>query len=66
MEDIPATKTPQGDTTAPSSRMDRRAVFFIAIAVFVQELIWNFYDAQAPADLRKYLSSAGLIGLVMG
>jgi MFS family permease len=47
-------------------RIRKRVVFLIATAVFGHELIWNFYDAQVPAELRRYVSSAGLIGLVMG
>jgi MFS family permease len=46
--------------------LDRGAVFLIAIAVFAQESVWNFYDAQVPASLQQYIGSAGLIGLIMG
>ncbi|WP_424532477.1 MFS transporter [Sphaerisporangium viridialbum] len=51
------------DAAPPTSR---GAVFWVAIAIFAQESVWNFYDAQVPASLRQYLSSAGLIGLIMG
>ncbi|GAA0995710.1 MFS transporter [Acrocarpospora macrocephala] len=47
-------------------RIRKRVVLLIATAVFGQELIWNFYDAQVPAELRRYVTSAGLIGLIMG
>ncbi|MFE6887317.1 MFS transporter [Streptomyces sp. NPDC057694] len=38
----------------------------MTLAVFAQESVWNFYDAQVPTELRKYLTSAGLVGLIMG
>jgi MFS family permease len=41
-------------------------VLLIAIAIFAQESVWNFYDAQVPASLQQYITSAGLIGLIMG
>ncbi|HEY0470050.1 MAG TPA: MFS transporter [Kribbella sp.] len=47
-------------------KVHRRTVLLIAVAIFAQEVVWNFYDAQVPAELRRYLSSAALIGLVMG
>jgi MFS family permease len=54
------------EKTAAKPRLDRRAVFLVAIAIFAQESVWNFYDAQVPESLRPYLSSAGVIGLIMG
>jgi MFS family permease len=53
---------------APPSRPNvaRKVVFLVAVAVFAQESVWNFYDAQVPASLRDYITSAGVIGLVMG
>ncbi|MGR3867550.1 MFS transporter [Streptomyces graminifolii] len=55
-------------TSAPAAgdRMNRSAVLWVALAVFAQEAVWNFYDAQVPEQLRHYFSSAGVIGLVMG
>ncbi|MGK3945063.1 MFS transporter [Streptomyces sp. RP5T] len=50
----------------PSDRMNRSAVLWVTLAVFAQEAVWNFYDAQVPEQLRHYFSSAGAIGLVMG
>ncbi|MFJ6699939.1 MFS transporter [Streptomyces sp. NPDC091272] len=47
-------------------RMNRSAVLWVAMAVFAQEAVWNFYDAQVPEQLRHYFSSAGIIGLIMG
>ncbi|HZX03996.1 MFS transporter [Kribbella sp.] len=41
-------------------------VVWVVLAVFAQESVWNFYDSQVPAQLRQYLTSAGLIGLIMG
>jgi len=54
------------EKTATKPRLDRRAVFLVAIAIFAQESVWNFYDAQVPASLKPYVSSAGVIGLIMG
>jgi MFS family permease len=54
------------EKTATKPRLDRRAVFLVAIAIFAQESVWNFYDAQVPESLRPYISSAGVIGLIMG
>lgn len=38
----------------------------VALAVFAQESTWNFYDAQVPTLLRDHLTSAALVGLLMG
>ncbi|MFC5826342.1 MFS transporter [Nonomuraea insulae] len=52
---------------APSrTRMSASAVLWVTLAVFAQESVWNFYDAQVPAQLRQYLTSAALVGLIMG
>jgi MFS family permease len=48
------------------TRMSGSTVLWVTLAVFAQESVWNFYDAQVPAQLRHYLASAGLIGLIMG
>ncbi|HEY0452674.1 MFS transporter [Actinophytocola sp.] len=61
----PADTAPDGKATA-KPRLDRRAVFLVAIAIFAQESVWNFYDAQVPESLKPYISSAGVIGLIMG
>jgi MFS family permease len=60
--------------TAPASRtgspdkhtLPIATVGLITLAIYGQEVVWNFYDAQVPVELRKYVTSAGLIGLVMG
>ncbi|MFI6436566.1 MFS transporter [Streptomyces sp. NPDC050759] len=44
----------------------RRITFLVALAVFAQESTWNFYEAQVPPLLREHLSSAALVGLLMG
>ncbi len=44
----------------------RRITFYVALAAFAQESTWNFYDAQVPPLLREHLTSAALIGLLMG
>jgi MFS family permease len=38
----------------------------LMLATYGQNITWNFYDAQVPIELSKYLSSAALIGLAMG
>ena len=48
------------------TRMSGSTVLWVTLAVFAQESVWNFYDAQVPAQLRQYLNSAGLVGLIMG
>jgi MFS family permease len=53
-------------TSARTERLNLRATLVIALAVFAQESVWNFYDAQVPALLRQHLTSAALIGLLMG
>lgn len=58
------TRSDHGATASPA--FNARASIFIAIAIFAQESVWNFYDAQVPASLRQYVSSAAVIGLLMG
>ncbi|MDH6219728.1 MFS transporter [Streptomyces pseudovenezuelae] len=56
-------------TTSPpgvGERMNRSAVSWVTLAVFAQEAVWNFYDAQVPEQLRQHFTSAGVIGLIMG
>ncbi|MCQ8193187.1 MFS transporter [Streptomyces rugosispiralis] len=61
---------PTTATTPPrpavGERMNRGAVLWVTLAVFAQEAVWNFYDAQVPEQLRRYFTSAGVIGLIMG
>lgn len=52
--------------TERPDRFNLRVSLVIALAVFAQESVWNFYDAQVPALLREHLTSAALIGLLMG
>ncbi|MFC8597133.1 MULTISPECIES: MFS transporter [unclassified Isoptericola] len=47
-------------------RLNLRAAMLVALAVFAQESVWNFYDAQVPASIAQYTTSAALIGLLMG
>ena len=54
------------DIVSRSPRAGRKIVLLVALAVFAQEATWNFYDAQVPPLLRQYVSSAAVIGLVMG
>lgn len=43
-----------------------RITFLVALAVFAQESMWNFYDNQVPPLLRDHIGSAALVGFVMG
>lgn len=54
---------------APNSeitRFNKSAALFVALAIFAQESVWNFYDAQVPASLKQYIGSAAVIGMLMG
>lgn len=51
---------------AEPQRMSGSTVLWVALAIFAQESVWNFYDAQVPAQLRNFVSSATVIGLIMG
>ncbi|MFC5433319.1 MFS transporter [Microbacterium suwonense] len=53
-------------TTGPRPKLNTRAAMLVALAVFAQESVWNFYDAQVPASIAEYTTSAALIGLLMG
>src|SRR6187431_1183530 len=57
---------PLRDASASPGRMSASAVLWVTLAVFAQESVWNFYDAQVPSELRQYLTSAGVVGLIMG
>ena len=50
----------------PRARLNTRAAMLVALAVFAQESVWNFYDAQVPASIAQHTTSAALIGLLMG
>ncbi|MER6938955.1 MFS transporter [Nocardioides sp. NPDC000441] len=53
--------------TAPPRQLGpRRITLLVALAVFAQESMWNFYDSQVPPLLRDHLASAALVGFVMG
>ncbi|MEU3294452.1 MFS transporter [Streptomyces longwoodensis] len=43
-----------------------RVPALISLAVFAQESAWNFYEAQVPPLVSTYVSSAALVGLLMG
>lgn len=54
-------------TTATSvRRAQTRITLLVALAVFAQESTWNFYDAQVPPLLREHITSAALVGFLMG
>jgi MFS family permease len=44
----------------------RKITFFIALTLFAQEATWNFYDNQVPVLLREHVTSAALVGALMG
>ncbi len=44
----------------------RRITLLIALTLFAQESTWNFYDNQVPVLLREHVSSAALVGALMG
>ncbi|MFI9489266.1 MFS transporter [Promicromonospora sp. NPDC052451] len=54
------------ETSATAGKLNTRAAMLVALAVFAQESVWNFYDAQVPASIAQYTTSAALIGLLMG
>ncbi|WP_250036337.1 MFS transporter [Paractinoplanes maris] len=45
---------------------NRKITFFIALTLFAQESTWNFYDNQVPVLLREHVTSAALVGALMG
>jgi MFS family permease len=55
-------------TTTSSTQRVRtgRITFYVALAVFAQEAMWNLYDSQVPPLLREHIGSAALVGLLMG
>lgn len=55
------------DSAAPArGRFRVRMALLVALGIFAQESVWNFHDAQTPATLAQYTTSAALIGLIMG
>jgi MFS family permease len=52
--------------TSTSRPGTARITVLVALAVFAQESTWNFYDAQVPPLLMAHVSSAAVIGLLMG
>ncbi|MCC5036571.1 MFS transporter [Streptomyces sp. WAC 00631] len=44
----------------------RRITLLVALAVFAQESTWNFYESQVPPLLREHLTSAAVVGMLMG
>ncbi len=61
----PAAPAPAG-TTPSGGRFRLRVALLVALGIFAQESVWNFHDAQTPATLAMYTTSAALIGLIMG
>ena len=52
--------------TGTKEKFPTKMAFFISIAIFAQEITWNFYDSQVPVSLLKYISSVAIVGLIMG
>jgi MFS family permease len=52
--------------TKTKEKFPAKLAFFISLAVFAQEITWNFYDSQVPVSLLKYISSVAIVGLIMG
>lgn len=48
------------------TKFDARIVWLIGLAIFAQEISWNFYDSQVPVSLGKYITSVGVVGFIMG
>ncbi|MEW2144917.1 MFS transporter [Micromonospora vinacea] len=44
----------------------RKITLLIALVLFAQESTWNFYDNQVPVLLREHVTSAAVVGLLMG
>jgi Na+/melibiose symporter-like transporter len=53
-------------TVPQRTKFNAKIVWLIALAVFAQEISWNFYDSQIPVSLAKYITSVGVVGFVMG
>lgn len=53
-------------TSAGKRQGTRRITLLVALAVFAQESTWNFYESQVPPLLKEHLTSAAVIGLLMG
>ncbi|WP_433728627.1 MFS transporter [Actinoplanes sp. CA-051413] len=53
-------------TLRDSTVSHRKITFFIALTLFAQESTWNFYDNQVPVLLREHVTSAAVVGLLMG
>jgi Na+/melibiose symporter-like transporter len=53
-------------STQQKTRFNAKVVWMISLAVFAQEISWNFYDSQIPVSLGKYIASVGVVGFIMG
>ena len=51
---------------ASKTKFNAKIVWLIGLAVFAQEISWNFYDSQVPVSLGKYITSVGVVGFIMG
>lgn len=52
--------------TGSKTKFNAGIVWLIGLAVFAQEISWNFYDSQVPVSLGKYITSLGVVGAIMG
>jgi MFS family permease len=66
----PTAKSPAAEPVpghiGPRGKLNVKAAVLVALALFAQESVLNFYDAQVPASINAYTTSAGIIGLLMG
>lgn len=53
-------------SAATGHQAGRTITFYVALAVFAQEVTWNFFDSQVPPLLRAHLTSTAVVGLLMG
>lgn len=63
---MPSRTAPSKTPATSEDRFSWRVPALISLAVFAQESTWNFYDAQVPPLVRDYVSSAAVVGLLMG
>ena len=56
------------ETTRPrlTANASAKIALSIGLAIFAQEISWNFYDSQVPVSLGKYIPSVGVVGFLMG
>jgi len=61
-----STITSTSTIASSKPKFNAGVVWLIGLAVFAQEISWNFYDSQVPVSLGKYITSVGVVGFIMG